>query len=352
MKDRGFTLVELMITLVIVVLILAAIFSTHLRILKGFKNQTKIAETQMQHTIGLELLRYDIEMAGCGLPYSVSVAYPEAASDTSYTPDPSSFNSNPPAAFSFSDNGNTNANNSDVLVIRSAVASLSETSKKWGYKDSDGVLHQMTAYFSNHERVIVLDANNKSLIVSGGKWFYKYNKYNTDSLPTPSTNDTIYLIYGIDKDKDTDLRMPFNRVDYYLKRPTTLPTKCSPNSYVLYRAVINQGDGKRNETQPLLDCVMDFQVAFGEDANGDGAVDTWITDLSGLSASDIRTKIKEVKVFVVVQEGQKDPNYNAPKTITLGDNDTGTLSTFSPSGDDVHYRWKVIKIAVKPMNLE
>jgi len=350
MKDRGFTLVELMITLVIVVIILAAIFSTHLRILKGFKSQTKIAETQMQHTIGLELLRYDIEMAGYGLPYSVTMVYPEAASDASYTPNPSSFNSNPPAAFSFSDNGNTNANNSDVLVIRSAVANISETSKKWGYKDKDGVLHEMgPAPFSNGERVIVLDAvNNKSLIVLGGnKLFYKYN---IDSLPTPTTNSTIYLIYGIDP--DTDLRMPFNRVDYYLKRPTTLPAKCSPNSYVLYRAVINQGDGKRNETQPLLDCVMDFQVAFAEDANGDGAIDTWITDLSGLSASDIRTKIKEVRAFVIVQEGQRDPNYNAPNTITLGDTDTGTLSTFSPSGDDVHYRWKVVKITVSPMNME
>jgi type IV pilus assembly protein PilW len=349
MKNTGFTLIELMITMAIVVIIITAIFSTHLRILKGFKAQTKIAETQMQHTIGLELSRYDIEMTGYGLPYSVSVAYPEAASDTSYTPNPSSFNSNPPAAFSFSDDGNTNASNSDVLVIRSAVANISETSKKWGHIDKDGVLHEMgPTSFASNERVIALDAvNNKNLIVSGGNWFYKFN---TDPLPTPPTNSTIYLIYGIDP--DTDLRMPFNRVDYYLKQPFTLPARCNPNSYILYRAAINQGDGKRNENQPLLDCVMDFQVAFGEDSDGDSAVDTWITDLSGLSASDIRTKIKEVRAFVIVQEGQRDPGYNAPNTITLGDNDTGILSTLSPSGDDVHYRWKVLKIAVSPMNLK
>ena len=61
------------------------------------------------------------------------------------------------------------------------------------------------------------------------------------------------------------------------------------------------------------------------------------------------------------QEGQLLDHEASRVTITLGDNDTGPLSSFTPSdgghpgecvkGNEKCYRWKVLKLTVRPMNL-
>ncbi len=166
--------------------------------------------------------------------------------------------------------------------------------------------------------------------------------------------------------------MPFNRVDYHLRRPATnFPQKCYPSSSILYRSTIYHGNGGRNE-QPVLDCVEDFQVAFGLDTNNDGTIDSWQTSLGSLDvspsdgitdASEIRNQLREVRVFILYHEGSKDEDFRFSGSVTLGDTQTGTLSTFTPSSDAAtcsrcgqplatHYRWNVNRLAIKPMNLQ
>ncbi len=147
--------------------------------------------------------------------------------------------------------------------------------------------------------------------------------------------------------------MPFNRVDYYLSRPVgTFPTRCFSGSFILYRTTINHGDGNRGIPQPIVDCTMDFQVAFGLDTDADGAIDTWARSLAGLSAAQIRARVREVRVFVLFHEGQRDDNFRFSGTLSMGDNATGIMSTYTPTGNATRYRWKIVKLAVKPMNLE
>ena len=103
-------------------------------------------------------------------------------------------------------------------------------------------------------------------------------------------------MYGIDP--DTDLRMPFNRADYFVMRPSSsdMPKRCAAGTGILYKGVVNQSDGGVSY-MPLLDCVADMQVIFARDLDNNGSPENSTNDISASNASDIRTQVKEVRVL-------------------------------------------------------
>ena len=356
MKNQGMTLIELLVTMAILIIVLAAVFTSYLTVLKSHIQQSAIAQNNIEKAIALEILRKDIEMAGFGLPWNVNgTSYSEADSDSNYTPDPSSFNDdppNPPRGFAFSNDGNTNANNSDVLVIKSSTANVdNEVAKKWGYAyynpDSSqwNVESLSTEEFIGGDRYIALTIDDRKLTPdsTSNNWYF-----NTLLPNLGSETGKVYLAFGID---DSDPRMPFNRVDYYLKRPgSNFPDKCNPDTFELYRAEINQGDGKRNE-QPILDCVADFQLAFGLDTNGDGIIDSWGNNLPS-SAEAIRTQVKQVAVYIIYQEGQKEDHpVFSQSSIDIYDPGGNLIKSVNLPNNYQFYRWKVLQMRVNPFNL-
>ena len=89
-------------------------------------------------------------------------------------------------------------------------------------------------------------------------------------------------------------------------------------------ALSSQADGTLITT-PLIDCVMDFQVAFGLATNLDNNINKWQTNLAGLQALDIQQQLREVRVFLVYQEGlgdiSKSPSFRFSGFLNLGDQD-------------------------------
>jgi prepilin-type N-terminal cleavage/methylation domain-containing protein len=392
-SQKGMTLIEVMVSLVVILIVISGASIAYLKLLKAFKTQSKISESYVENLSGRELLRYDIEMAGYGLPCALnSSTYTEAASSESIVPNPNSFNdatAGIPRAFAFSNNGATGANNSDVLVIKSQRVNINSTSKKWSLIYYDGATskwrvkqwNDASMDLGSNERFIVMD-KGRVLQNNAGVWQFSFNTgYFTDvesvipHLPHPPTPALptdpidIYLIYGIDP--DTNLQMPFNRADYYLAKPpndSDFPTRCynvdnDHHSYILYRSTINQGNGVRNP-QPLLDCVMDFQVAFGLDTDGDRNVDTWTDDLNTIvdtdgngTADEIRQFVRQIAVSILYHEGKKDDDFQFSGSLTLGNLPASglipavpALSTYTPVGDAVNYRWKLMNLTIKPMN--
>jgi len=346
----------------------------------------------MANLTGLELLKYDVQMAGFGLPVSLAagVAYTEAATEGTELPphaanstlvpyNPAALNDAPgnaPRAFVHSNN--TGLNGSDVLVIKSSVANLNPTSKKWSLITNNGVnpivkrwggtISDPVMDFAANDRFIVLDDNYQLLTSGANNWCFTFSNSGEEftnssglapPLPDPGVQNINY-IYGLDSAAGAHA-MPFNRVDYYLDSISTdFPSSCAPGTYTLYRSTINQANGALNKT-PLIDCVADFQVAFGLDTDLDGNVDTWVGSggaaaLGAMTALQIQQQLREVTAFVVYQEGLGDTGKTADfrfnGTLTVGNpNTTGQLSTFTPAGTQNQYRWKVIEIDMKPMNL-
>ncbi len=410
-NERGFSLVELMITMVIFVVVIVASSQIFTGLLTQFKQQSTIAETNIEGVVGLDILRRDLAHAGFGLPWNMNGAsYLEAAAESGQTfwvdrnlndgppdnpargTDPAGA-SNPPAVFRSLNNmgihnGATNAaipnTVADVLAIKATNVSASDASQRWTFIANRGswntIMNWGTGSDAPRDRdyISVISgiestAGDRMLMwTSGSTWWTTYGGATVTPMPAPNSYDK-YVLYGLGNEATP--RMPFNRADYYVKRPASgMPSRCAPHTGILYKATLNQSNGIHTE-MPLLDCVADFQVEYLLDSDVDTVVN-WppVNDISTLTAAQIRAQLMEVRVYIVAQEGRKDINYDFSNGGTREAVSTvEALSTYNTSGNVInqsqtrtfvnlknvvgdpeykYYRWKLYTLIVKPTNLK
>ena len=384
-RQEGFTLVELLITMVIFVFTIAAATNIFVPLLTQFKQQSKIAETQIEGLVGPETLRRDIEQAGFGLPWviptSVTIAtYLEASSGTtSPLPAPDLYNDapDPPRAI-VSGNNIAGLRGSDYLVIKATSIANNDAAMRWTYVVATGSGNRIIKAWDpprenmiNNYRVIALiptrGENSQRILITDAADNTKYSIQFSDPFPaafSPITLNDLYLVYGVDP--DTNLRMPFNRADYYIRRvAASTPARCAKgalpanNTGVLVKSLINHADGGRGAGTPLLDCVADMQIIYRLDTDGSGDIDSDTDDLNALTAQQIREQLKEVRVYILAHEGQKDTTFsycvNPPScnitTIAVGEFGLENNYNLALIADWQRYRWKIYRIVVKPNNL-
>jgi prepilin-type N-terminal cleavage/methylation domain-containing protein len=388
-REEGFSLVELLITMVLFVIVMAAASQIFIGLLTQFKQQSKIAETNIEGIIGLEILRQDIAHAGYGLPWNGLVTYSES------TNNPFSLNDAPsgaPCAIKSRNNvdsyaaPNNKFNGSDYLVIKSVSVAANKAANKWTLLGSvppytkipAGSWTPASENLASTDRVIVLSpgtTTERVLVVNGTSFSTTYNNLiNTPWRPTDA-NET-RMVYGINTaDSNAPVR-PFNRADYSIRIPAAgVPQRCAPNTGILYKATMDHDTAGNYTFLPLLDCVADMQVVFGLDQNENGTVNCYTNNLStgivktgGATPQNIRNEVKEVRVYILAHEGQRDVNFTfnnfspaAPSYIRVGESspplavceggiagrdfDLRTITNY------LNYRWKVYTIAVKPNNL-
>ena len=383
--ESGFTLIELLITMVVFVLVIAAASGIFTELLTQFKQQSKIAETNIEGIVGLDMLRRDIEHAGYGLPWGGLIAYNEAASapESNYN---DSTTTSPPRAFISGNNvaffagANAIFNGTDYLIIKASNVARSDTAQRWTHLRAGNVkIDDLSGdSFVNNDRVIVLSpSDSKSLVTSAGAF---YTLYNSTSGFQPSGSE-VYIIYGVDPDT-SPLRMPFNRADYFVRRfdgagNNITPQRCNPNTGVLEKATVNQGNGALS-FDPLLDCVADMQVVYRLDMNEDGTIGTSsnadgssVTTTEGATvgtvqgtladASLLRSRLKEVRVYILAHEGQYDRDYRYREgqpnrnLVNVQEPLIGMGRVFDLITIDAtnwqNYRWKVYTLVIKPNNL-
>lgn len=386
-KESGFSLVELMIVMLMSGLILAAASSAFIGLLNVSRTQGGIAESN-ENLIGLDILRRDIEIAGYGLFWdwgdAAPIAYPESAgnpyglNDTSNAP--RAIISKHAAVYAAPDNV---FNGSDYLVIKSMNVSGGDRAdnvadQKWTYVSSTNLIQVWAAANSAaenlqpNERVITLSVRNQTTrpLIVAGNFFTTINGTGTglnDSNFAPTDANDTYAVYGINSTKNP-LASPFNRADYFISRNVGdgVPARCAPNTGILYKAIMNQdqaADGPFTYL-PLLDCVANMQVVFGVDVDQDGLFqpspggDTYTSDLATLAtplttAAQIRSQVKEVRVYILTHEGRKDMSYTSTANINVGETLNYGVGAFAYplTPDQLHYRWKVYQLVAKPLNL-
>jgi prepilin-type N-terminal cleavage/methylation domain-containing protein len=396
-REDGFTLVELLVAMVMFVMVISAASQVFTSLLTQFKQQSKIVETQVEGLLGLEILRYDIEHAGFGLPWRMGgAAYLEAGfpgeGKTSYVdrnfndgpPDNCTHGSdaagasNPPGAIRSANEveliagctgGSSTFNDSDVLVVKSTNVTQynNRASQKWTHLAvGDSKRNGLSGDdFEDTDRVTVIAPGNnettrRTLVVAGGNFSTTYNG-TSGYAPIDSS---INLVYGIKEVGDPILepRMPFNRADYYIHAPSPPPARCAPGTGTLYKGELGHEEGYIPVELPLLDCVADMQVVYVL-SDGSFADASYTYDLT---AAEIRDQVKVVGVYILAHEGQKGAtytfnNYNcgAPgdPCITVGP-DTGEGRDFDFNAayagaitDHENYRWKVYTLLVTPENM-
>jgi prepilin-type N-terminal cleavage/methylation domain-containing protein len=373
-KQSGFTMVELLITMGIFVLAIATISGVFVPLISQFKQQSRVAETQIESIVGLDILRRDINAAGYGLlwafPAGVTITYQEAAAPAS------TYNDAPTGI----PRGILSGNNitatgiltgTDYLVIKATNIAPNDAAPKWtdvlvrsGGTKSVRSWGSSVEDLNTDDRVIVLNPHNR-IISIGGTGFTA--QFNLDDFPDAylTTPNVTYIIYGIDT-PGAALRMPFNRADYFIYT-IGVPVRCEPHTGVLTKAIVSQADGTLTSgATPLLDCVADMQVDYWLDTDADGNIN-WppLDNISGLNAKQIRDQLKEVRVYIVAHEGQQEPNFDFSQNNTreyltalesLGTNSrTLTFTNLKTLiGDPAYkqYRWKLYTIIAKPRNLK
>lgn len=394
--NKGFTLVEMIIVMLIFVVVIGITSDAFNRIVSMALNLTKTAESNISGIVGLELLRTDLESAGYGLPWSFSqdISYSEAAefpgtslNDNTRTYASDSTQDKVPRPV-MSVNNVVSAdqavvfNGSDVLTVRSQSVATNAASKRWTYVESKvlPMTNPNPSYYSwsaenlaASDRVVLIQpvANYKQikqLVVNSNTnlWAARFDNYSTIGKP-PVYSDAekksdAYIIYGVDG--DTDLRMPFNRADFYVRRPASseqgwvrLPQRCNPSAGVLFKGVVGQSNGNYNEL-PLLECVLDMQVVFELRTPGTTML-TDSSDISALTPKEVREQVKLIKVYILTHDGGLDRSYTYPNaTIGVGPGDgiisgTGRTYDFAMNGipDWQNYHWRVYQMVARPNNL-
>ncbi len=368
-REAGFSLIELMVAMAIFVLAIAAASKIFTGMLTQFKQQSKIAETYVEGVVGLEILRKDLVHAGYGLPWAIpaGVNYAEAvnAAPCGAGPaDPFNFNdsaTNPPRAVLSGNNNCTN--NSDYLVIKAVNVARNNASDRSTNVNSLNQVREWvpaTENLSGGDRVIVLlpytrGANTRSLIDSGGAFFTTYNAgTNPDSLTAaafaPADPTDANLVYGVAPSTTANLRMPFNRADYYIST-ANVPQRCAPGTGVLEKGTVNHNGGGLTNL-PLLDCVADFQIIYRLDTNFDRVIDSNSENITGLTPLLIRDQVKEVRVYVLAHEGQIDRTYTYPNAnVTVGEFGLGSNFNLAAIANWQNHRWQVYRIIVTLNNL-
>ncbi len=379
-KEEGFSLVELLITMVIFVLTIAAATAIFVPLLTQFKQQSKMAETQIEGIVGLETLRRDIEQAGYGLPWNIptGVAYTEASSSPAST-----YNDtvpNPPRAILSGNDAVTNTviGTSDYLVIKSTIVGTNDAAPKWTYivGKGDGTANvktwgTTTDDFASTDWIIALipsrgesEANQRILVNNGSTFSVKFGAGGSTVAANfaPALQYDKYLVYGVSNSTSiSKLWMPFNRADYYINNTSSnIPPRCALGTGLLMKSVIAQADGSRSSGMPLMDCVADMEIIYGLDVNNNGNI-TYTNDISSIgtySAQTIRDQVKEVHVYILSHEGQKDANYTftgftgaCATCVMVGEFGLGNDFDLSVITDWQRYRWKVDTMVVHTKNL-
>jgi prepilin-type N-terminal cleavage/methylation domain-containing protein len=379
MKNRqsGFSLFELIVVMAIFTIVIVGASEMFISILSDFKQQSKITVTNIEGILGLEVMRRDIQNTGYGLPWSWGAAmnYEElqTAPDT-WADANSKFNdapSNLPRAL-VSGNG-TGWHGTDRLVIKAVNVAMNSTVDRWNFLYTSpavttNVWTPATENLQKSDYVIAISqsATSRTLVLHTGGGFSKTFEYvtgfNEFSTSAEKRSDPS-IVYGLDP--NTDPKMPFNRADYYVQEPASasdLPRHCASGTGILYKRVINQQKGSSGFLAPLsiLDCVADMQVAyFNVDSSGNLQKNE---DIHTLTADDVRNFVREIRVYILAQEGQRDNNFTYPTNPVLV-GETGTVfGTVGRSFDFLdgansipdwkNYRWKLYTIVVRPSNLQ
>lgn len=432
LNKKGFTLAEVVVTMGIFVVVMVLSSTAFERIVGKAAQRSRAMEGQTEGIVGFESFRTDLEGAGYGLAFATmssvkKLSYLEAVDSPNFPVsgvNRADLNDAPKGAprglVAVNGDSTIGFNGSDYLVVKSTLVAQNKTCKKssrinYVQTGSTSSVGTVATYGSDDdlqsgERAIVVRSvfedgreKRRELVIDGaegGTGAYYVTVSTTLPAPfSPPTAEDRYFIYGIDPAGLGALRMPFNRADYFLMRPSSIAGSCNSGTGVFYKATTNHTNGGITY-YPLVDCIGDMQVVFvldmdrcDNDGNfsnkGDGVAGTYSNaDGSQISSMEkvfssagsiattvsaidviktlhdprlLRQRLKEVQVYILAQNGSIDPNFTySDSSILVGDPVYAGLgrmwsadamkTTFGDTWRNFH--WKVYKIVATSANMQ
>ncbi len=335
-NKHGFSLTELLVALAIFSIAMGSIFAVYSTLVRHSTRQYCFAESDTELTVVRDIISRDIMMAGYGIA--------DDYGNLSYEPRPVELINE------------SSKNDFDILTLRgTAIGIFSRASQAWSYVENASFLklykwNDARENINKNDIVIFIEPVSRKLIDENGKAVFKYPK------ESPSSYDDGTLVYGIHSE---DAKLPYYTVQYLLGGNS--PSRCAPGTYSLLRAESKDSDPPSSSLRrPLLNCVRDFQVILGLDEDEDGIIDYWDPQNGRIISSEYDTRtlkgrIKQIKVYLLVQKGNYDPDYiyknpdnpDSPETVYVGSKDRKVVI----KNNQKNYHWRLISFSVSPRNL-
>lgn len=353
--NKGFSMVELTIALATFSIIVGAIYYAYVSQVKDTAREYRLAESEMEFDIIKSIIGRDIFMAGYGLAddYSAVTGFttprPAAATNGSSAPD-------------------------TLTLMGTALGTKSRASQGWSYitsitggvpsfatwNDSRESL-QTNATVTKNDAVIIMEPHTRKLLAQGGAWLFRYNGTNADiTTPVTASPGTSYgaptvgtLAYGLQRADEPLATQPYYAVVYSLDAGSSNPKTCESGTRSLLRAESSTSAAPTGGDR-VMACVLDFQVAFGLDSDDNGTVNQWDNGggtAAGYTVDTLKKRLKQIRVDLLVQEGNRDPLYTYPsETIRVGEG-TSIGRDVILSSEQRKYRWRLVTINVTPGNV-
>jgi prepilin-type N-terminal cleavage/methylation domain-containing protein len=365
-SDKGLTLIELLVTLAIFSVVIAGVYAVYITQIRHSTREYILAESEMELVVAKTIIERDIMMAGYGIAddYNGLVFTPSAVL-IGATDNISPGATENPLGGSYPTTGLAGADS--LYMTGTALGIYSRAAQKWTcIKDVAPVNFEIWGDpredIESGDRVIYMEPNTRTIITDQATWRFEY-----PSTPAFQFSEGKgILLYGLSRPPQSgkaEMPRPYYIVQYRLGgSPADMPGICSKGTRSLERAEMSDGES----IEPLLSCVRDFQVSFGLDTDDDGTIDTWDPINTGnfqTGAYDLkilRRRLKQVRVYILVQAGNRDPDYMysnpdnpaKPNTIRVGEIILGTGRDITLTTDQRRYRWRVMTISVTPRNVK
>ncbi len=356
-KQSGFTLIEMIITLGLFSLVMMGVHAAYQQQQKVTSREYRIAESEVELGIALRLLDRDIRMAGYGLArdYPGFVFNPRAirvvnqANNLVVTADASP-DTDP-----------------DVLrLMGTALGIMSRASSGWTFMDTAAPSfavwgdsrEDVRSDATGRDVVILMEPTTRTLLRQDNHWRFLYDPSQSGidrlrSIPDNISFDSPVegtLLYGLYTAGATEATQPYYATQYYIGG--TSPVVCAPGTNSLLRSESRMMENPTGG-DPLLACVLDFQVVLGLDTNEDGSIDLFESAggvAAGYSQRDLSRRLKQIQAFVLVQVGPRDNDYTYPApAIFVGTNGIGR--TVNLTAEQRRYRWRIASLPVTPINI-
>lgn len=339
-NEHGLTLLELLVTVAIFSVVMAIVCGLYNAQVRHVSREYRLAESEMELGIAKSVLERDIMMAG----YGIADVYPTLPVSTRIIDATDA----------------ASASVFDTLMLRgTAIGILSRNSQGWSYISDNGPPIAFRTWSDGRENisagdsVVYMDHATREIVTEGTTAVFKF-----PSAPSSGFRGTI--VYGINSESSV---MPYYAVHYVLGG--TPPSICAAGTRNLLRAESRNADPPHSSArEPILNCVRDFQIAFGLDTSlaEDNVIDLW--DNGGVQASaydnqTLKRRLKQVRVYILQQAGNRDPDYlysnpvniTDPAAIRVGDSSIGTGRDIRLTEEQRRYRWKLISLSITPRNL-
>lgn len=337
--QKGVALTELLVTLCIFSIAMAGIYAIYTTQAKYSTKEFRLAESEVEFGIAKNIIERDIMMAGYGL-----------ADDYGSLP----MNPLPVMA---TDAGSLTTFDS-ISLRGTAIGIFSKSAQGWSYAStaSPVTFHAWSDGRENiqsGDKVIYMDSRTKQILTEGTTAIFTFPS-------APSAVEKGTLAYGLHSESAL---VPYYTVEYRLGG--TPPSTCASGTLNLLRAESRNADPPPAATrEPILNCVRDFQISLGLDTTGDGTIDTWdpvagAFMINGYDMNTIKRQLKQVRLYILVQAGNRDSDYTYsnpdnpgnPDTIRVGETALGTGRAVKLTADQRKYRWRVVSLNVTPRNL-